>query len=107
MILFEKTHIRLGGQITPTEIDGFLVLYEAASKGVVTSHLIQMEKQSHTDDEGNVDEWYERVGAMPTGTRQYSEDDFTGKILDKLHADYIAELQAQNPDVGFMATIEA
>ena len=105
MIIFDTNHIKLGGQITPTPIDGFLILYEATEKGSLTSHLIQLQKHTNVVDE--VEEtYYTRVGAMPTGTMQHKEEDFQGRILDQLHGVYMAALQAANPDVGFMATIE-
>ena len=91
MIIFETTHIKLGGEITPRPIDGFLILYESPDKGRVTSHLVQLKKHVDVDDEGNETITYERLYSMPTGSRQYLEDDFEGKILEKLHADYMAE----------------
>jgi hypothetical protein len=105
MIIFETTHIKLGGEMTPRPIDAFLILYESPDKGRVTSHLVQMKKHIETDYDGNEMTRWERLGAMPTGSRQYAEDQFTGKILEKLHTDYMAELQAANPDVGFIQTI--
>lgn len=101
MIVFDKTRIELGDYITPRPIDGFLIIYEAPDKGVVVSHLICLQKQ--TDEDGNV--VYIREGSLPTGSRQYSEEQFTGRILEKLHTDYLAELQAANPNVGFMLTM--
>lgn len=105
MIVFEKSRITLGDYMTPRPIDGFLIIYEAPDKGVVVSHLICLQKQTQTDDDGNISETYLREGSLPTGSRTYTEEAFTGRILEKLHADYLAELQAANPDVGFIATM--
>ena len=100
MIVFDRTRIQLGDYMTPRPIDGFLIIYEAPDKGVVVSHLICLQKQ--TDEDGNVT--YIREGSLPTGSRQYTEEQFAGRILEKLHADYLTELQAANPNVGFIAT---
>lgn len=105
MIVFDKTRIELGDYITPRPIDGFLIIYEAPDKGVVVSHLICLQKHTQTDADGNVTETYIREGSLPTGSRQYTEEQFTGRILEKLHTDYLVELQSANPNVGFMATM--
>jgi hypothetical protein len=116
MITFAKDRILWGEEITPKPIEGLVVWYATPAKGKITSYLMQAEKVINTsepvlDEEGNevtpaqeTITWKETSAIQPA-TKTFDDTQFTGNILQELHAIYLADLQQHNPNITFTITL--
>ena len=111
MITFDNSRVEYGDYLTPTKADGFIILYETPSKGKITSHLMTATKTVETVTEGESDEQpiervtYHMKDPIPSATKSFDNDYFTGNVLQQLHDIYLSELREYNPNIVFASTV--
>ena len=117
MITFAKNRILWAEEITPKPVEGLVVWYATPAKGKIVSYLMKADKIVNTsdpviDEEGNEvtpaqeETTWKETEAIQSATKSFDDTQFTGNILQELHAIYLAELQSYNPEIQFTNTLD-